>query len=129
MWPRAAAHAARSARVAARPAVRASSGGADDDAWTWMPPDRSKRAAATPTAPAPTTRLDASAVTALLEDEGAVDVETLRVDARGFCDHMVAACGEIKHCTARGREIEGQLSLWTGSLSRRGHDADRPSGN
>ena len=85
------------ARRVARPALlRASSGAAaDDNTWSWVPPartkDKGRKARAPSRFPATTAPLDRGDVLAILEDAGAVDVETIALPADAPGDAMVLA--------------------------------------
>ena len=85
------------ARRVARPALlRASSGAAaDDNTWSWVPPaptkDNGRKARAPSRFPATTAPLDRGDVLAILEDAGAVDVETIALPADAPGDAMVLA--------------------------------------
>jgi len=78
-----------------RPSTRLLSSKLSDDdveAWTWKPPTAKKpKSAAAPPRAAPTEPLDAAAVVALLEAEGAVDVSTLQPRNVDLCDAMILA--------------------------------------
>ena len=87
--------AARPVRSAWRRPLSTTLGDDDVDPWVWVAPskkgprrDRPKRA---PSGPAPTAPLGRDDAIALLEEEGAVDVETIALPDDAFCDEMVVA--------------------------------------
>ena len=83
------------ARRVARPAMLTSGAAADDNTWSWVPPartkDKGRKARAPSRFPATTAPLDRGDVLAILEDAGAVDVETIALPDDAFCDEMVVA--------------------------------------
>ena len=83
------------ARRVARPAMLTSGAAADDNTWSWVPPartkDKGRKARAPSRFPATTAPLDRGDVLAILEDAGAVDVETIALPADAPGDAMVLA--------------------------------------
>ena len=92
------------ARRVARPAMLTSGAAADDNTWSWVPPartkDKGRKARAPSRFPATTAPLDRGDVLAILEDAGAVDVETIALPADAPGDAMVLASALSPKLTA-----------------------------